>query len=159
VVGETLDVVREPVGMAPLDRLDDPRVEDLALRRGHARVRDLVGERVPEGVLGLGRGARLGEKFRGLETGAGVAEHVLPDPGHRLDDRERHVLADHRRDFEQSLVLRSETADPAEEHLLDRVRHREGPRRPTLLPHRAPELLDEERVALGLRDNEVGEGG
>ena len=98
------------------------------------------------------------EKLGALETGANGPEHVLPDPGHRVDDRERHVLADHRRNLEQPLVLRGEAADPPEEHLLDRVRHREGRRRSALLSYRAPELLHEEGVALGLGDDEVGEG-
>ena len=54
MVGKTLDVVREPVGVAPLDGLHDPRVQSGSLLGRHARVCRLVGERVLEGVLGVG---------------------------------------------------------------------------------------------------------
>ena len=66
VVGELLDVLDETVGVEPLDRLRDPRVERAAPLAEHAPVGDLVGEGVLERVLDLGEERCLVEELGGL---------------------------------------------------------------------------------------------
>ena len=69
VVGESLDVLGEPVGIEPLDHLDDARVQLTASLLQKGAVGHLVRERVLEAVLEVGKEARLVEELGGLEAG------------------------------------------------------------------------------------------
>src|SRR4029453_12170532 len=100
---------------------------------------------------------RLLKELCGLKPSERGAKLVFADAGHSLDDRVRHILAHDRGDLDHLLVLGTEPPDPAEEHLVDRVRDRGADCQPTLFSHRPSELLDEERIAIGLGDDEVGE--
>jgi hypothetical protein len=59
VVGQALNVLPEPLGVASLDGLDRPAVERAPAVLEKAAVGHLVGERVLEGVLDVGEQARL----------------------------------------------------------------------------------------------------
>ena len=65
-MGELFDVLDETVGVEPLDRLRDARVERAAPLTEHAAVGDLVGEGVLERLLDLGEERRLVEELGGL---------------------------------------------------------------------------------------------
>jgi len=69
VVPQPLDVFDEPVGIGGLDGLDDPGVGRTAAVAELAPVRDLVGQRVFEGVFEVGEETRLVEELGGLEAG------------------------------------------------------------------------------------------
>ena len=88
VVREPLDVLGEPVGVEPLDGLDDPGVEGAPPLLEQAAVGDLVGEGVLERVLEVGEEARLVEELGGLEVGEPAAERRLRQLGERLEQRE-----------------------------------------------------------------------
>ena len=70
--------------------------------RGAAAVGDLVGQGVRERVLELGEQARLVEELGGLELPSRAAR-LLRLVGDRLEERERHVLADDRRAWSSRL--------------------------------------------------------
>ena len=53
MVGETLDVLREPTRVERLHRFHDPRVNGAAAFVQDAAVGDLVGQRVLERVFGV----------------------------------------------------------------------------------------------------------
>jgi hypothetical protein len=55
VVREPLDLLAEPAGVEPLDRLGDPRMQRLAPLGDDAPVDDIVREGVPECVLDVGK--------------------------------------------------------------------------------------------------------
>src|ERR1700752_5160432 len=84
-----------------------------------ATVGDVVGERMLEGVLEIRIEPRLVEELGGLETIESRTQRVVGHFGDRLEQRERHVLAAHRRDLKEVLVLRRETVDASRQHRLD----------------------------------------
>src|SRR5262249_57073790 len=77
VVGQPLDLLGGAVAGDRLDRLDDVGVERPPPLLEQAAVGDFVGERVLEGVLEVGKEARLVEELGGLQ----MAE---PAPKRRL---------------------------------------------------------------------------
>ena len=125
VVGEPFHMLGETLGIRALERLYDLRVE-LAPRLGEeAPVRDFVGERVLERVFGVRARARLVEELGALEPVERPAEPVVRRLRDQAHDRERNVLTDDRGDFEEPPVFRGEAIDATQQHLLDRVGHRE----------------------------------
>src|SRR6266849_7717901 len=112
VMCELVDLFGETILVQALDRLDDPRMQRAPRLREESSIRDLVGQGVLEGVLGLRPGARLVEKLGALETLEGPLERVFRQPRYGLDHGERHVLADDRRDLEQAPFLRCEYVAP-----------------------------------------------
>ena len=139
-----------------------------ARRRSWSRlaVGDLVGERVLEGVLEVGEEARLVEELRGLEAREALAELLLRPLGDRLEQRERHVLADHGGRLEQPLRPRAAAGrcgrpgSPgpwrapgcASERLASGGRRPRSPTRAFGLDQGPHALLQEEGVALGPLD-------
>src|SRR5262249_50273490 len=67
VMGELLDVSAEAIPVERLDRVDDPRVKLAPTLLQQAAIRDVVGERVFEGVLDLREEPRFVEKLRRLQ--------------------------------------------------------------------------------------------
>src|SRR6266567_1629150 len=68
VLGQPLDVLAQPTGIELLDGLDDSGVEGAAARLEQASIRDLVRQRVLEGVLDVGEEARLVQELRGSQV-------------------------------------------------------------------------------------------
>ena len=159
VMGEPLDLLAEAIPVERLDRLDDPRVKLAAPLLQQAAVRDLVRERVLEGVLEVRKQPRLVEELGGLQAVEPAAERLVRQLGDRLEQRERHVLADDGGDLQQALVLRGEPVDARRQHRLDRGRDLDRldrlrqpvpaalPRQRLRLHQRPDRLLQEERVA------------
>jgi hypothetical protein len=80
----------------------------------------LVSQGVLEGVGEVGIEPGLDEKLGGLQAIETAVERVIREVGDRPKEGERHVLADHGRRLEQTLVLGREPVDPRGEHHLDR---------------------------------------
>ena len=76
VVREPVDVLLQAVGVDRLHHRQDPRMEG-PLALGQARVGHLAREGVLEGVLELGRRARLVEELGALELAQGLADRLL----------------------------------------------------------------------------------
>ena len=112
VVGEPLDVFREPVGMEPFERLHDPNVESPAPLLEEAPVGDLVGEAVFEGVLEIREEAGLVQELRGLQVRESPAESLLGLLGDGLQEGEGDLLTDDRRSLDQAFLLGREPVDP-----------------------------------------------
>ena len=106
VMGEPLDLLAQAIPVERLDRVDDPRVKRAAALLEQTAVRDLVRERVLEGVLEIRIEPRLVEELGGLQVVESATERLVRQLGDRLQQRERHVLADDGGDLEQALVLR-----------------------------------------------------
>ena len=107
VMGEPLDLLAEAIPVERLDRVDDPRVKLAAPLLQQAAVRDLVGERVLEGVLEIREEPGLVEELGGLQVVEPATERLVRQLGDRLEQRERHVLADDRGGLQEALVLRA----------------------------------------------------
>jgi hypothetical protein len=80
--------------MQRLDRLDEPRVKSASTLLQQAAVRDLVREGVLEGVLEIRIEPGLVEELGRLESVEAAPERLIRQVGDRLEERERHVLAD-----------------------------------------------------------------
>src|SRR5262245_37130728 len=92
---QLLGVLGDATGIYLLDGLDEPRMERAAALEEQVAVRDLVRERMLEGALGLREEAGFVEELRRLEPPQARAQGGLIQLGDRLQDRQRHVLADH----------------------------------------------------------------
>ena len=164
VVGQALDVLDEPVGIAPLDRLHDLAVQPSTALLEQAAVGDVVRQSMLERVLDVREHARFVEKLGGLEPPDRGVELGLALPGDRLEQPERNVLPDDRRRLEDSPVRGRQPVDAGGQHGLHRRRDldgREGPCQPvgtalagqrSGLDERPHALLQEERVPLGPLD-------
>jgi hypothetical protein len=167
MVGQPLDVLDQAVAVDRLDRFEDPGVEDALAILEEAPVHDLVGQRMLEGVLGLGEEPRLVEKLGRLKAGQAGAELFLRQIGDGEEEGERHVASDDRGRLEQALVLRRQPVDASREHRLHGDRHmafRQRPREPVgasgadedlSLDQTADALLHEERVPFGPLDQQA----
>ena len=144
--------------MEAFDRLDDARVQPAALLRTETLVRHFVRQRVLERVLGIGPRARLVQEFSALEAGECALQLAVRHVGERANHRDGHVFADDGGDLEQALVRRGEPLDARQEHLLDRVRYSDEREGAAALPDRPRQFLQEERIALGLGDDQLAEG-
>src|SRR2546422_1993962 len=166
MMSKSLDVLIKPVGIDSLDRLENPGVECTPAILEEAAVGNLVGQRVLEGVLQLGEEPRLVEELRCLQPGEPLAKALLRLLGDRLQQRERHVLADDRCRLEQALVSGSESVDArgkdglrraGELPVLERPREPIGPTfsaKGACLHQRPHALLEEEGIALRTRSEE-----
>jgi hypothetical protein len=160
MVGQAFDVLAEPIGIAPLDRLHDLAVEAAAPVLEQAPVGDVVCEGMLEGVLDVREDSRLVQELGGLEPPDRGAELGLVPLGNRVEQPERDVLPDDRRRLENGPVRRRQPVDARGQHRLHRRRHldrRQGSRQPVgaALPDQRPglderpdALLQEERIAL-----------
>ena len=105
--------------MEPLDRLHDPRVQRAPALSQEASVRDLVHERVLEGVLEIRIEAGLVQELGGLQRFEAAAQGLFGHLGDRLEQGEWHVLAaDDRGKLQEALVVGRQTVDARREHRL-----------------------------------------
>ena len=159
MVGETLGVLGQAVRVERLDHHHDACMELTTRLLQEGGIRHLLGERVPEGVLEVGKEARFQHESTSLEVGETTSNVLLGLTGHRLKQRERHVVTDDSRRLEQALVLGRQAIDTRRQQALDAGRNLNGleGRGETigarftgerLRLHESPDgLLDEERVA------------
>ena len=149
VIGQPLEVV-EPIAVMRLQLGQDPGVEPAPLELVHAGVGHLVGQRVPEGVLGLDAADRLVDELGRLQLGQAAADRLRRQPGDGLQHRQREVLADDGRRGQQPPRVGRQPVDARQQHVLHGVGHDDGRAGLARPAHGAGQLLQEERVALGL---------
>jgi hypothetical protein len=159
-VGQELHLLAQPISMQLFYGGHDPGVKRAASVLEEGAVRHVVGERVLERVLDVRENASLVEELGHLEVGEHAAQHVLLLLGDRLQEGERHILADYRRGLEHALVSGREPIDARGEDRLCGGRDVERPHRPcgaigSALAHERARfdegphaLLEEERIAL-----------
>src|SRR5262249_56735357 len=94
VVGQPVDVLGEPVSIAPLDRADDASMQDLAPNVEQGAVGDLMGERMLEGVFGIGEETCLVEELGRLQVCEPPLHRIRCHLCHRVQQYEGHVLPD-----------------------------------------------------------------
>src|SRR5882672_10879292 len=95
-MGEPLDLLAEAIPVEGLDRLDDSRVQLAATLLQQTAVRDLVRERVLEGVFEIRRQSRLVNELGGLQVVQSATQRLVRQLGDRPEQREGHILADDR---------------------------------------------------------------
>src|SRR5215475_4994767 len=108
-----------------------------------AGIRYLVCQSVLEGVLEIGVTAGLVEELSRLQDVEAAAERFLRQVSNRLEQRDRHVLADDRGDLQEAFVRWGKPIDTYRQNRLHRCRHLQHlypPCQPVRapLPHRAP---------------------
>ena len=135
-----------------------------------AAVGHLLGEGVLEGVDQLGKQARLVQELGVLEMREAQAERLFRQLRHSLEEGQGHLGADDRRGLEQALLLRGQAVDARRQDGLHRgwyLNGRQGVRQAvgsrlahqgTGLHQRPHALLQEEGIALGALDQQLGEG-
>jgi len=84
VVGQPLDVLPEPLGVAALDGLDRPGVESAPAVLKEASLGQLVSQRVLEGVLDVGEQARLVQELGRLQPGEALRQRVRGSSGEHV---------------------------------------------------------------------------
>src|SRR5205807_3764437 len=99
-MSEPLDLLPETIRIEGLERGDDPRMKPAALLLEQAPVRDVVRERMLEGVLEVRKRSGLIEKLGDLQVVESAMKRFVGQVGDRLEKRERHVLADDRGDLQ-----------------------------------------------------------
>ena len=159
MMGKPLDVLAEPVGIELFHGLDDAGVGVAAALLQQLVIGDVVGERVGEGVLQVGKQLRGVEEFGRLQVVEQGAQVVLRQPADRLQEREGKIVADHGRFLQQALFGGRQLVDARGEHRLHRRRHvvaHERPRQAIFaaaafehraIDQRAHDLFDEEWIA------------
>ena len=155
VMREPLDQFQLALRVDLLHGLEDPLVQGAPLLGPEQVVRDFLHERVGERVLGIAAGGALVEEFRGLQPREPPPHDVRRLVRQRGRQREGNVAADRRQREKQLALLQRQAIDARHQQLLDRRRHRHAGGEATALAHRARELLQEERVALGAREHGV----
>ena len=123
MMGQPLDLLRQPIVVELLDRLHDARMQCFAALQQHAAVGHFVGQRVLEGVLEVGEETLLVHEFPGLQRTETLVQQLLGKLDDRLQQRVGHILADHRRSLQQMLVVRSKPVDACGEDRLHRIRN------------------------------------
>jgi hypothetical protein len=68
MVGQAVDVLRQAIGVEPLEGLHDPRVEGPASLLEQAPIRHVMGQGVLEGIFQRGEEARLIEELGRLQV-------------------------------------------------------------------------------------------
>src|SRR5262245_43548195 len=88
-----------------------------------AAVRDLVGERVLEGVLDIRVEPGLVDEFAGPEVVESTMQRFVLKSGDRPEQDQKHVLADDRGDLQEALVFRWKPVYRCRQDCLDRGRN------------------------------------
>ena len=122
VMGEKVGAALREAGEPLLQDLRDIFVPSGATLLQKRLIRDLLGQRVLEGVLEVGRRAGLVQEFGRLErreTATQVVDRAVDDG---LENGEGHVPPNHRGGLEEILLILGEPVDPGGENRLDRDR-------------------------------------
>ena len=164
MVGQPVDMLGQPVRIGPLDGLHDQPVKCAPPLMEQGTVGDLVCQRVLEGVLDIRQEPDLAQEFRGLEAFDRSVQFILGDLGNSLQQAKRHVLPEHRCRLQERLIRGAKPVYAGGDHGLDRRGDLDGRQGAGQLVgaaftgegsrlHKSPHaLFQEERVALGLRD-------
>ncbi len=155
VIGEQLGHLVRPARIERLERAADGAMGDPAAALEEGGVGHLVDEGVLEAIAGLRRAGRLVEELEPHQLAEGVVERVGLLP-HRAQQAERDLPTDHGGDLEQPAGRVGEPVDSRAEHVLDEVRDRRARGHLAVIRRGPRELLEEERVALGLRQDSLG---
>src|SRR5262249_31401324 len=123
VMGAPLDLGAQGIWGEPLERLEDSPVQLATSILRKAFIRDLVGERVLEGVLEVWRDSRLVKKLHRLKLVEAAPQGIVALIGHRAQQRELNFLANHRGALDQISHVGFESVEARPEHALDRVRN------------------------------------
>ena len=101
MVRQGLDDLVEVIRVAGLEDFGDAAVQRAAAFVQQAVIGDAPGEPVPEGVGDVREQARLVEKLARPQVGQRAVQLVRRQIGHGLEQGERHVFADHRRELKR----------------------------------------------------------
>ena len=171
MMGESLDVLAQPVGIEMLDGVHDPGMERGARLSQQRVVGNLASQAVPEDVLGLWKQGDVVDEFSRSEATEAVTQLILRHVGNRVEQADGHVLSDHRRALQEPLVSGREAVDPRRQDRLDRGRHQDRrhglaqtiapalPDENTVLGQRPDAFLEKEGVPLGAIDQYLLESG
>ena len=111
MVRERLDDLVEVIRVARLEGFGDAGVQRAAALVQQAVIGDAPGEPVPEGVGDVREQPRLVQELARPQVGQRAMQLLRRQLGHGLEERERHVLADHRGELQRRLLGRAEPVD------------------------------------------------
>jgi hypothetical protein len=169
MVGQAVQLLGHPLPGERFKGLDNAGMQRPPPLQQEAAVRDLMGEGVLEGVLVLGEEPCLVEELGALQGGQVMLEHRLRHVGNRVQQRPGHLHANDGRRLQQALLLGWQPVDTRRQHGLHGggdLDTRQSPPQaigPALadehprLGQGAHALLQEEGIALGARNEQVGE--
>ena len=123
MVRQAFDLLGQPVPSERLEGLDDPGVQHPPPLLEEPAVGHLVREGVLEGVLALGKEARLVEELGRLEVCQTPMQRRLGQLGNSLQQRQGYLRANHRGRLQQALLLGRQTVDARRQHRLHCGRH------------------------------------
>src|SRR5712675_1315420 len=157
MVSESLDMVFEVACKLRLDSCSGPRMDQFAPLDQHRAVRDLLRERVLEGVLDLSYRRLLVDELRKLQRGEWRRELIVGLARHRAYQAEPELLANHRDRLQEVLLGRRQPIDARGQHrlhgrgYLDRIEgphdsRRSVPYQRTIFDQPLHDLFHEERV-------------
>jgi hypothetical protein len=159
------EVMREELGhlmgsfrVEALQRRARRRVMGAPAPLEEARVRHLLGQRMLEDVHRLLGAGPLVEELQTHQLPQRVLEAGARAAPHRREQPERDLTAEHRGSLEEALGVLRQPVDARQEDLLDRLRYRQRGTGLALLGHRARQFLEKKWIALGLFDDELGDG-
>ena len=154
-MGQARRQLVEAVGVEALERLTRPAMQLAAPRGQERRLGDILGQRVPEGIDDLLADRALEEELQSRElTEVGLDRgRAVPD---RREKRGGELAAEDRRRLEGALGVLVQPVDARGEDAVHGVR--DGEVRPDLLVAHGPgQLLEEERIAFRLVEDQPGE--
>ena len=166
---QAFDLLDHPVPDERLEGLDNPGMECPSLFLEEAAVGHLLGEGMLEGVDQLGEQARLVQELGVLEMGETQAERLFRQLHHGLEEGQGDLCTHNRCGLEQALLLWGQAVDTRCQdglhggwHLQgwEGLCHAIGPglaHQGSGLHQRPHALLQEEGIALGALDQQLGE--
>ena len=104
MVRQGLDHLVEAIRVARLERLGDARMQRAPALVHQAVVGDAPGEPVPEGIGDVREQTRLVQELAPAQIGERAVQLLRRQLGHGFEERERHVLADHRGELQRRLL-------------------------------------------------------
>ena len=172
MVGQLGQVIVDPILEQRLDRLTRALMQEPAALHQHGVVRDFLGQRVFEDVLGFGKGGLLVDELAELEIREQRRDLLLPAAPStaRSTSPSGDALPIIARVWSKSFCGRRQPVDAGGENSLDGVARSGWSCAPllerdvavageyTLLEQRLHSLLDKEGIALGLIDDQLLEG-
>src|SRR6266851_1594490 len=165
VISELAQLIIDLAGGQSFNRGTDPFVKQLSELDEHRLVCHLLSERVLEDVLDIAGGRLFVDELGKLQIMQHAVQLVFRFSDHPLHQAQRKFSSDHRKRLQQILFSGRQTIDSRGENILHRRRNPQlcqwldefeasvAYQRPVIQQH-YHRLFHEERVALGLFDNE-----
>src|SRR5262249_3708188 len=113
------DLFSQAIGVEAFHCVDDAGVDVATAIAQHPGVGDVVGERVLESVLQVGKELSCIKKLGILQIAQQAAEVVLREPGNPVQQGQRDVVTNDRRLLQETLLGGLQRIDPGGEHRLD----------------------------------------